>query len=319
MKHAKEFRIGLISLSILIAFIWGVNFIKGHNFFSPNYNYYALYPSTGGLQSGRSVKINGVNVGIVSDIKFSETDLSSIIVHFEVNKKYRFTRNSIAEISQGESLMSDVELNINLIPGNMLAENGDTLKGTISEGLTGAIQNTIDPIKHQLVTTLNTMDSVLSNLNTVLNEKNKENLGVTLSELSVTMTHLRGITTNIDQLLGENTEHLSSIIKNVDQSTAKLNSVLDTASLSKSLKDLNAAIADFKDISHKVNVGEGSIGQLLNDEQLYNNLVSASTSLSSLIADVKANPKRYVNVTVFGKKERTESDIVKDSIKAASL
>ena len=78
---------------ILIAFIWGVNFIKGHNFFSPNNSYYAVYPSSGGLQTGRVVKINGVTVGLVSDIRFYSPDLDSVVVRFDVDKKYRFTRN----------------------------------------------------------------------------------------------------------------------------------------------------------------------------------------------------------------------------------
>ena len=95
---------------ILIAFIWGVNFIKGHNFFSPNNSYYAVYPSSGGLQTGRVVKINGVTVGLVSDIRFYSPDLDSVVVRFDVDKKYRFTRNSIVEIGSGTSLMSDVEI-----------------------------------------------------------------------------------------------------------------------------------------------------------------------------------------------------------------
>ena len=322
MKLKREFKIGLISFAILVAFIWGYNFIKGRNLFSPNYHYYAVYPSSGGLQSGRPVKINGVTVGLVSDIKFSQESLGRIIVRFEGKKEYRFTKNSIAEIAAGESLMSDAEMNVILMPGGMLAENGDTLKGLQSGGLSDVIKNTIGPIKHQLVETLATLDTVLTGLNQVLNDKNRANVEKSLADLSATLENASSISENLDIMLRENRENLSAIASNMASGTEKINTILDSLSaqeISQSITNLNLALSDFKDITSRINAGEGSIGKLLADENMYDNLVTASSSLNALLADIKANPKRYVNVTVFGKREKTQKQIVKASIAAQRL
>ena len=322
MKHKREFRIGLVSFVILIAFIWGVNFIMGHNIFSPNYSYYAIYPSSGGLQTGRPVKINGVTVGLVSNIKFYSSDLDSVTVRFDVDKKYRFTKNSVAEISSGTSLMSDVEMNVVVMPGGMLAEDGDTLGGILNGGLSDMIKNTVMPIRKSMIETLASLDSVLKNMNSVLSEENKTNLGTSLTSLSVTLENAQKLSANLNELLEQNNGNIQQITSNLAGSTQKINTLLDTLSAEgfvQSISDLKSTLANLKDITDKVNSGDGTVSKLLNDPQIYDNLTSATQSLDALLADVKANPKRYVNITVFGKKERSEKNKVKDSLAAARL
>ena len=319
MKYGKEFKIGLVSLVILVSFIWVLNFIKGYNFFNPNNYYYAIYPTSGGLQTGRPVKINGVRVGIVSAIEFSSESLNSVTVKFEVDKDYHFSKNSIAEIAQGEGLMSDVEMKIVLLPGEVMAERGDTLNSRIAGGMTDAIFGAINPIKEQLTVTLSTMDSVLKDIHSVLNDSTRENLSRSIASLSVTLKNMEGVTAHTESLLKENKAHLSTIALNTASSLEKLNSVLDTASLSRTLKDLENTMAQLNAISSKIASGEGTIGGMIYDENLYQNLSNATSSLGVLIEDIKENPKKYINVTVFGKKERTEKKIVKDSIAAERL
>jgi phospholipid/cholesterol/gamma-HCH transport system substrate-binding protein len=319
LKYGKEFKIGLVSLVVLLSFIWILNFIKGYNLFNPNDYYYAVYPTSGGLQTGRPVKINGVRVGIVSDISFFTGDLSRVVVKFEVDKDYQFSKNSIAEIAQGEGLMSDVEMKIVLLPGDVQAVKGDTLTSRMAGGMTDAIFAAINPIKDQLTATLATMDSVLKDIHDVLNDSTRENLSRSVASLSVTLKNMEGITQHTESLLEKNKDHFSSIAQNTAASIEKLNAVIDTASLSHTLKDLEKTMAQLNAISSQIASGEGTIGGMIYDEKLYQNLSQATSSLGLLIEDIKEHPKKYINVTVFGKKERTEKKMVKDSLAAERL
>lgn len=303
---------------ILIAFIWGVNFIMGHNIFSPNYSYYAIYPSSGGLQTGRPVKINGVTVGIVSDIKFFSAGLDSVTVRFDVDKKYRFTKNSVAEISSGTSLMSDVEMNVLISPGNMLAEDGDTLSGLLNGGLTDMIRNTVSPIRKSMIETLASLDTALQNLNDILNEENKANLSSSLASLSVTLHNTRTTSAQLNRLLSDNSDNIHQITTGLADGSRKLNTMLDTLSAS-GVADLNASLAHLREVTEKINHGDGSLSKMLDDPEMYDNLTAASASLNALLEDVKAHPGRYVNISVFGKNKRPETNMVKDSLAAARL
>lgn len=315
LKYKREFKIGLVSFVILIAFIWGVNFIKGHNFFSSDYTYYAVYPSSGGLQEGRPVKINGVTVGIVSTIRFSSDALDSVTVRFDVSRKYRFTRNAVAQIAAGASLMSDAEMNILLAPGGFLAENGDTLAGQLGDGLMDMVKNTVLPIRTSLLETLASLDSVLCNVNDLLNQENKARFNASLSSLSATLENARTTTAALNRLLDENSD-------NVRRITGRVNTLLDSLSaedLNRSVAELHATLEHLRRITEKIDAGEGTVGRLVNDPQMYASLVETVRSLEALLDDVKAHPKRYINVTVFGKKEPTETARVKDSLSAARL
>ncbi len=319
MKYGKEFKVGLVSLVILVSFIWVLNFIKGYNFFNPNDYYYAVYPTSGGLQTGRPVKINGVRVGIVSDISFYKNDLSRVVVRFEVDKDYQFSKNSIAEIAQGEGLMSDVEMKIVLVPGDVMAAKGDTLTSRMAGGMTDAIFAAINPIKDQLSSTLATMDSVLKDIHAVLNDSTRDNLSRSVASLSVTLKNMEGITSHTESILSQNKAHLNTIAQNTASSIEKLNAVIDTASLNRTLKNLENTMAQLDAISSQIASGKGTIGGMIYDKKLYQDLTQATSSLGLLIEDIKKNPKKYVNVTVFGKKERTELKMVKDSLAAERL
>jgi len=322
LKYKREFKIGLVSFVILIAFIWGVNFIKGHNFFSPNNSYYAVYPSSGGLQTGRVVKINGVTVGLVSDIRFYSPDLDSVVVRFDVDKKYRFTRNSIVEIGSGTSLMSDVEMSIVLVPGGMLAEDGDTLQGVLNGGLMEMIGSTIKPLRTSVVQTLASLDSALKRVNELMDQENQANISSSLASLSVTLENTRKMSADLAAMLDREQGQIPRIADHLASGTGKLDSLLAEVSaedFASTLADLRSTLANLAEITAKVNSGEGTVGRLLEDGQVYDNLVEATRSLDALLADVKANPRRYVNVSVFGKKEPTETSRVKDSLRAVRL
>lgn len=315
MKHKREFKIGLVSFVILIAFIWGVNFIKGHNLFSSDYTYYAVYPSSGGLQEGRPVKINGVTVGIVSRIYFSDRTLDSVTVRFQVSRKYRFTKNALAKIEAGASLMSDAEMNIVLAPGGFSAEDGDTLTGVLGDGMMDMVKNTILPIRGSLMETLASLDSVLRNVNDLLGEENKTRINASLASLSEALDNTRTLTASLNDLLSENSDNIRGI-------TGKIDTLLDSlsaADLGRTVDELNATLQALHSIAEKIDSGEGTMGRLLNDRQMYTGLIQTIGSLEALLDDVKAHPKRYINVTVFGKKEQSEKARVKDSLSAARL
>ncbi|MEA1787399.1 MlaD family protein [Arenibacter sp. GZD96] len=306
MKITREIKTGIIVIGGILLFILGFSYLKSTPLFENNKIFYAVYQNIGGLQTGTSVTINGFNVGKVIDIKFKDKT-GSLLVTFSVDNGFTFSKNSKAELYDtgiigGKGIQIKVALD-----GAEIAKSGDTLVSDIRPGLTEIVQQKLNPLQLKVEGAISNADSLLINFNEVLDNGTKKDLKESISGLNQLINSLQGATVALHQLLENNKDQLENSIVNMNTITtnfSKLSDSIAQAGLPQTMESLQATMQHMELLLGKLEKGEGSMGKLMKDEALYNNLSSASKELDLLLQDFRLNPKRYVNVSVFGKKQK---------------
>jgi phospholipid/cholesterol/gamma-HCH transport system substrate-binding protein len=324
MKVSKEFIIGVVVVLTIAILYMGVNYLKGINLFSKQLKFHAIYDNIAGLTASNAVVLNGYKIGIVSDVGMNPNGDGSVVVEVVINDANLIVpADTQLEIFDAD-LFGGKAIRILLGDSSVLAIHNDTLKGTIALGLTETIKQEIEPLKKKTSDLFAGVDSVLSSLNSVLGSANdKDGLTSVFASLKNTMKNLESTTTNLDVLLAENSGKLSDIFTNVESITQNLKdnndnltkAITNIATLSDTLARLelattvlrvNKALEDFQGVMNKVNSGQGTLGQLVNNDSLHTELVNASHSLDLLLNDMRVNPKRYVSFSLIGKKDQSE-------------
>lgn len=305
MKLSREIKTGLIVIMGILCVIFGFSFLKSNSFFGDDLTLYAVYKNVGGLQTGTAVSINGKNVGIVNDIKFKDAT-GNLLVTFSVNRDLLFSKESTVELYD-TGLIGGKGLRINPIFNDFPIGDGDTLETTTKASLSELADQKLSPILEKFDSALSGADSVMLNVNEVLDVKAKRDLRQSISDLSAIMSDLKGSAGTLNRLLNKNEESLNNSLANFETMTSnfsKLSDSLNNAGLGRTLASLESTIANLNSIMGKIERGDGTLGKLMKDEKLYNNLTNASRELDLLLQDFRLNPKRYVNVSVFGKKQK---------------
>lgn len=311
MKISKEVQAGIIVIVSLLAFWWLFQFLKGKNLFSDQNIYYVKYDNVEGLSKSRNVNINGLKVGMVESITPIPAGNKNIsfIVELKIDKAYSFSKNTIAQISTG--FMNGSEINLALAEDNAaIAKSGDTLKGVIQPSLINSAASEIKPLTTNANQVLLRLDSTLAATNKLLNEKNRQNISLALSNLNQAIKEFEILGKNANGLISNNSSKLSSVLQNADKMLVTTNTTvqkygtiadkLNRTDLDQTIKKLETSLNNVNQITSKINSGQGTVGKLMNDDQLYTNLSDASKNLSLLLEDLKANPKNYVHFSVFG-------------------
>lgn len=297
----------------------GFSYLKSTPIFDNSKTFYAVYPNVGGLQSGTNVSINGFSVGKVNDIKFLDNQ-GNLLVTFTVGNKFEFSKNSTVELYD-TGIIGGKGLQIKPIFDEALAKSGDTLRTETRPGITDLAQQKLNPLVRKVESAISGADSVLVNVNSVLDEKTKKELKEVIGGLNTLITTLNGSATRLNSVLDGNKEKLDSSLENFEQLTAnfaKLSDSLNSAGLGRTLSSLESTMASLDKVTEKIENGDGSLGLLMNDKELYGNLNSASRELDLLLQDFRLNPKRYVNVSVFGKKQK-DYEVPEDDPAANSI
>ncbi len=287
--------------------IFGYSFMKGHNIFDSSREFYAVYDNVDGLSPSASITISGKNVGAVSGINFLNKS-GKIVVTMRVNSDFQFSKNSVAQIYSGGFIGGK---SIKIIPNHKggPAVSGDTLKSDKESGVIAHVTQNLKPIEEKFQEVLKGLDTLLKNVNQVFDKETRQDLKGSLSNLNSTMNHLNNSAAEIDQLLNRNGTTLDTTIHNLSNMAYNLNTLSDSLSQIKVkalMAKVNGVLSDFEAISTQLKEGEGTLGKLLNDEELYNNLDQASQQLEELLQDIKLHPKRYINVkfSIFGGKDK---------------
>lgn len=289
----------------VLCVILGYGFLKSSSFFDNNLTLYAVYQNVGGLQTGTSVSINGKNVGTVNAIKFKDAS-GKLLVTFSVNQDLAFTNSSTVELYD-TGLIGGKGLRINPVFVGTPIANKDTLSTTTKASLSEVADQKLSPILEKFESALTDADSVMLNVNAVLDKKAKRDLRQSISDLSFLMADLKGTASSLNRLMKNNEASLDKSLGNFEILTdnfAKLSDSLNNAGLGRTLASLESTISNLNQIMSKIEKGDGTLGKLMNDEALYTNLNNASRELDLLLQDFRLNPKRYVNVSVFGKKQK---------------
>ena len=319
MKITNETKIGALTAIAITFLILGFNFLKGKSFFKTGTYLYAKYSNLQELKSSNPVYFNGFQIGSVADIEAADENLTTVIVEIKLNEDYNIPNNSIAEISG--SLLGTPSIVIK--PGNSTTflNRDDTLTTRESTGLLGQLADKLAPVSDQLQSTLKSLDSLLQNFNAILDPNTKGNLQSTLlnlnkatASIAVSAVSLQSLLNNQSGALSHTLNHLDSFTNNLSANNGKINNMLSnlektTDNLSKAdidgaINNLKGSVEKLNGVMTKVNSTDGTLGSLINSKEMYNNLNNTVRSLNILMDDLRAHPKRYVNISVFGKKDK---------------
>ncbi|TDQ31143.1 MlaD family protein [Zeaxanthinibacter enoshimensis] len=306
MKLSREIKTGIIVIGGILLFMLGFSYLKSSPLFDNSKTFYAVYKNVGGLQPGTQVSINGLTVGTVNGIKFKDAT-GNLVVTFSVDNKFEFSQNSTAELYD-TGIIGGKGIQIHpVFDGAPPAKSGDTLPSNIRPGLTDLVQQKLSPLQMKVEGAVTNADSLLANVNEVLDADTKKNLRETIRGLNAVVGSFQQSANTLNNILEENKSGLDSSITNFNTMTTNLAEVSGTlaeADLAATIAKLETTVANLDKVLAKIEQGDGSLGKLVNDKVLYNNLTNASQELELLLQDFRLNPKRYVNVSVFGKKQK---------------
>jgi len=320
MRVSNETKVGALTVIAVTLIILGFNVLRGKTMFKSGNFLYAKYKDTKGLIISNPVFINGYQVGAVFDIENTNDNLSDIAVTIRFNKAYKIPVNSIAAIQ--ENPLGTNSISILLGDGRDYFKNEDTIKTAPSSSLLGDIMNTLSPLGEQTKNTITSLEKVLNNINKVLNDQNKENFSTILANLTTTTKSLNSSMTSIELMLqkqngsiSQSFDNVNKFTKNLNENNNKINSIINNldsttqalkaADLNNTISSLHTAVNDLSVTLKKLNTGNGTAAKLLNDPSIYKELKNTITSLNTLVDDVRVHPKRYINVSVFGNKDKT--------------
>jgi len=305
LKLSRELKTGIIAIGGILLFIMGFSYLKSSPLFDNSKTLYAVYDNIGGLQTGTQVMINGYTVGKVNDIRFKDKS-GKLLVTFSVSSEFEFSKNSLAELYDTGIIGGK---GIQIVPNfeGVMVESGDTLRTESKPGLTDLVQDNLGPLKEGLENAFSNADSLLVNVNDLLDAKTKKELQEAIAGLNTMVGSFKNTSNSVNSLVANNEKSLGESLKNLETMTAnfsRLSKSLADAGLDKTLASFKTTVDDLNGLLDKINTGNGTLAKLMKDEKLYDNLESASKELDLLLQDFRLNPKRYVNVSVFGKKQK---------------
>jgi phospholipid/cholesterol/gamma-HCH transport system substrate-binding protein len=309
MKLSREFKIGFIALLAVALAIWGINYLKGINVFKSADNYYAVYGNVKGLVENAVVYLNGYKVGSVSKIEFDKDNVNKIVVEISLEQKLKLKKNTSLIIRSASLISGTKDLDIKPGEGPGYYEPGDTLPSAIQVEIT----DYIDPIRDKIESLITAVDTVMYALSDLMDNKTRNDLQGTIANLNSATSSLN-MSLQPSGSLSQSLNNLSSVTDNLKKSNEDISNILKNFSaVSDTLKqaDLKALItrasetfASTSELFARINKGEGTAGQLIMNDSAYRNLNNAMLSLDSLLIDLREHPKRYVQLSVFGKKEK---------------
>ncbi|MFT3903564.1 MAG: MlaD family protein [Niabella sp.] len=325
MKISNELKVGLLALVAIIALIIGFNFLKGKDFFNRTTKIYAVFKSVGGLEKSNFVKINGLTVGTVYDMEPADADLSAIKVTLNITQNVNIPANSVAFIEG--SLLGTANVVIEKGNATKYLKNGDNVATRLDNGLLGDLTSEAKPLIGKVRNMADSMTLLLANVNNTLDAPTQRNLQYVIANLNHTAETLNTLLTGLSKPLNATMENMNSISGNLKNNNQQIQNILSNANtftgnlktleLEKTLAEMNGTLAELKTTLLKVTNPNGSIGAMMNDKQLYDRLNKVALSAEILLDDLRVHPKRYVNISVFGKKNKAgelTAPAVKDTI-----
>jgi phospholipid/cholesterol/gamma-HCH transport system substrate-binding protein len=316
LKLTREIKTAILVIASILLFIWGYSFLKGKDLFTNYKTFYVEYDNVEGLATSAPVTLNGLAIGKINGIKINEAT-GKLLVELQLKTDFPISKSSTASIYEPGFIGGK---QIAILPNfndKEPAEEGQMLKGVTKLGLTAGLADKLAPVQDKVEKMLVNIDKLVSGLNNILDQKGQEDLKKTLAELSETMAQFHKASASVNSILDTNKNQINGIVTNfnkVSGNFSKMSDSLNKADLGKTVRNLNQTLAKVDGIMNGLNSGKGTMGKLLKDEALYNNLQATSKELELLLQDVRLSPTRYVNVSLFGKKNKPYVAPVNDSI-----
>ncbi len=306
MKITREIKTAILVIASILLFIWGYSFLKGQNLFNNHKKLFVEYDNVEGLATSAPVTVSGKIIGKVTSITLSKN--GRLEVELQINEDdFPISKSSVAQIYEpGFIGGKQIAIIPNYKDTNMTV-SGDKLLSDIKLGLTDEFGKKLEPTQQKIEGLLTNADKLVVNLNSIFDDQAKQNLKNSISELNKTLTEFNKAAQKINTILVSNEKKIDVSLGNIEKVSgnfAKISDDLEKAKLAETVKALDATLASVNKIMSDLESGKGSMGKLLKDEVMYTNLTKASKELELLLQDVRLHPTRYVNVSVFGKKEK---------------
>lgn len=326
MKINNETKVGLLTIVAVALLILGFNFLKGKDIFDNKKKLYAIFDKVGSLTKANAVEINGLAIGSVYDIEETDKNLTGIKVTISLTRDVNIPVNSVAYIKAPFGGLGSASITVEKGNASTFLKDGDKLNTRVDEGLFGGLSAEISPTLNKVRNSLDSLNRVFGNINKLFDTDAKRNLQLTIA-------NLQGVTYALNRMVGDNgplartMNNVGSITDNLRNNNDSISAILsNTRRFTKQLSELTiqqtmdtleVAINQFKYTVQKLSSNDGTLGALINDRALYNKLNDAVLSAEILMDDLRTHPKRYVNLSIFGKKDKggaLTSPAIKDSV-----
>lgn len=306
LKISQELKAGFVAAVGICASIFGLNYLKSSSLFDSSKTFYAVYDHVGGLQSGTPVSLNGFSVGTIQNVGFLN-QRGQLLVTLSITTDFEFSKNSVAELYDTGIIGGKGIQIVQRFDNAELAQSGDTLPTAVKPGITELVQQKLTPLQLKVEDAISNADSLVIAINNVLDVNTQANLRQTSAELLEISKSLNGITTSLDDLMATSNSDIKSTLKNTNQISQNLKEMTDSIPAD----DVATIVSQSKEITKKLSAileqlekGEGSLGKMMSNDELHQNLLNTSKELELLLQDLRLNPKRYIDISLFGKKQK---------------
>ena len=318
---SNEVKVGLVAVLAIVSAYFGFNYLKGIEIFQDSRTFYAIYPRIDGLSADNTVQLNGVKIGRVRDIQLLTNGTGNIVVEFEINNNsVPVTTDAVARIASLD-LFGSKAISLQLGQSDVALESGDTLISEIEGDLKAEVDKRLRPLEQKTNDLIGSIDSLVTIVQSILNEDAAQNLSESFSSINRSFQTFETTLRRVDTLVVAEREkfdaiinNMNGIVANIEQNNENITAILTNmntlsdslveADLVGTINNAGKAMENVASVMQKIDNGEGTIGLLVNNDTLYNNLESATLELDLLLEDMRVNPKRYVHFSVFGKSEK---------------
>lgn len=320
MKTSSYIKIGIVIALSITGLVWGINYLKGHDFFKNQDSYYVVYEKIDGLQVASPVLIRGFKVGVVREIKFHTDNSGRLMVKLLIDNQIKLKKNAIAQIFSSDLMGSK---SIEIIDGNTNVFHfpGDTLLPSIEGSLQEQVSLQMLPLKTQAEKLMKDMEEAIATIKYVFNETTRDNLEKSFASIKTTIIKIEHSSFLLDTIVTSQKGRLERIFANIESisnniriNNEKISNIITNfsiisdslrkAEISKTMIAANDALKHVELVFEKINSGQGSLGMLVNNDSLYKNLENTTRNLNALVFDLRENPKRYIHFSIFGKKDK---------------
>jgi phospholipid/cholesterol/gamma-HCH transport system substrate-binding protein len=321
LRISREVKTAILVLASLLLIVFLFNYLKGQNLLDSSRKVFVIYDNTEGLTSSNPVTLNGNSIGKVQNISFTKDGSAKILVQLVIENSIDISINSKAEIYDTGIIGGKGVRILPAFDGEKNIVSGDMLEGSVKLSLVDMFGKTLTPLEKKLSMILINADSLLININQIFDNETKGNLKKGISELSTTISSFKQTSTAINQLIEVNKNKLENTLTNVEDISSNLSVFTDSIAkinLSKTMNQLQETIGTMNNVISGLESGKGSMGKLLNDDGLYDNLEGATKQIEALLSDMRLNPKRYVHFSLFGKKTKiydADGNVIKEQKK----
>ncbi len=299
MKISNEIKIALVAIAAVVVLFIGLHFLKGMSLFSSNDVYYVVFDDVSGLSPSSPIYANGYRVGVIKDIDYDYSRPDHIIATADLDPKLQMHKGTRAEIVS--DFLGNVRLELRFGPAEgRLLTVGDTIEGGTQEGLMSKAANMLPQIEQMLPK----LDSILQNINLLVSDPalaaTMHNAEQLTARLTATSAQLHQLTAQLNRHMPQMMTKAEGVLANTETLTANLSQV----DIEATMQRVDHALANVEQLTAKLNSPNGTVGMLLNDTQLYDHLNATMRDVDSLLLDFKSHPRRYINLSVFGKKDK---------------